>query len=171
MDYIIVSAATEDSRYVDCLKVQKSLYAHHGYLGVAVPDQGSWEENTKIKPHAIRLAFKVSPVVLWIDADCKVDPPEAIPEGNWDVCTLHNIHPHHKIKISAGFLLLRNTPATQQFLTLWDNLNCQYKKDHPAMVQALKLMRSSLTVVDMSGWLRGRHTINAFAPERGVFAG
>lgn len=168
MDYVIVSAATEGSRYVECLEAQRAHYPDHLFVGVILPDQGSWEENTKIKPVAIREAFDVCSVVLWVDADCLVEPPSELPPGDWDICTLYNVHPHHKLKTSAGFILLRDTANTRRFLDHWDRLNVSFKKDHPAMIRAL---RCNLKVADMSAWLGGRHTINAFAPERGVFAG
>ena len=169
--YLILSAATEGSRYVECLELQRAAFRSHKYLGLVVADRGSWEENTKIKPAAILKGFEKSDVVLWVDADCSVDPPAELPQGEWDVCFTKNIHPTHRIKTSAGFILLRNTPRTRQFLAEWDRLNITAKKDHPAMMQALKSMSGNLLVGDMTSWLKGRHCINAFAADRGVYDG
>jgi hypothetical protein len=167
MEYLICSAATEGSRYVECIERQRIIFGHR-YLGLILPDRGSWEENTKLKPEAIREAFKHSDVVLWIDSDCLIDPPDSAPDGNWDVCTMYNFHPGHKIKVSAGFIMFRNNARTRRFLARWDVENMRVKKDHPGFTRALNRMPDGLIVSDMTDWLKGRHQINALAPERGV---
>lgn len=169
MDYLIVSAATEGSRYVDCLNIQRKLLPAESFLPIIVPDRGSWAENTKLKPDAIREAFKVHDVVLWIDSDCKIDPPLAAPKGNWNICTAYNFHPRHRLKISAGYLMLRRCDEIMRFLDVWDRLNKQNKKDHPAMMDALAECRSILKMHDMTPWIKGRHVINGLAPERGAY--
>lgn len=171
MDYVILSAATRGSRYEQCIYKQRKLFKDHRYLGLIVESRGKWAENTKIKPEAVRRGFDECPVVLWIDSDCTIDPPDTAPAGDWDICTIRNIHPRHKIKISAGFIMFRDTQPTRNFLDAWDKHNKTAKKDHPAMIHALHDMRGLLHVSDMTPWLAGRHSINALAPERGVFAG
>ena len=166
MDYLIISAATEGSRYVDCIDRQRELYGDD-YLGLIVPDRGSWAENTKIKPDAIREALKVRDCVLWLDADCVIDAPEMRPTGNWDMATTYNFHPDHRIKVSAGFLMFRRTSKVRRFLGLWDRINNHVDKDHPALTRALNRSRN-MEIFDMTAWLKGRHQINGLAPERGV---
>ena len=170
MEYLIVTAADKGGPYEDCIKEQRKIQGEN-FLGMIVPSRGSWAENTKIKPDAIRAGFQFCNVVLWVDADCYVDPPESLPPGDWDICTTKNIHPLHKIKISAGFILLRNTKRTVKFLKLWDLLNSKAKKDHPALIKALKMMRNEAQIDDMTEWIKGRHTINKFNPSRGMHAG
>lgn len=171
MDYVIVSAATQGSRYAGCISVQREIYHNHRYIGLVVDDRGSWDENTKIKPDAVRLALEFSSVALWIDSDCTIDPPIELPSGDWDICTMRNIHPLHKIKTSAGFILFRDTGRTRQFLDCWDQVNKSFKKDHPGMIRALRKMSGKLKVADMSEWLKGRHHINSLATDRGAYSG
>lgn len=166
--FLIVSAATAGSRYVECLDRQRAKHGAEVFLGLEVPDRGSWAENTKIKPAAILSALGRSKHVLWVDADCDVSPPSELPPGEWDICTTENIHPTHKNRISAAFILFKDTPATRQFLADWAVLNQTAKKDHPAFVSALR-RASNLRVGDMTAWLKGLHTINAFARDRGEF--
>lgn len=166
MQYIVVSAATAGSRYVACLDKQSARLGDRFY-GVQLPPAQSWEEGTKVKPTAVREAFKVSPVVLWVDADCTLSPPDTLPVGNWDIGTTYNYHPTHKLKISAGFILLRDTANTRRFLDVWDVLNGRHCKDHPALVQAIRQCKSRLKVADITGWLRGRCIINDLSPDRG----
>lgn len=168
MQYLVVSAATAGSRYVACLDKQSARLGDR-FHGVRLPEVKSWADGTKIKPTAIRQAFKLSPVVLWVDADCAVNPPADIPVGAWDIGTTYNFHPTHKLKISAGFILFRDTPATRRFLDDWDVCNQRHKKDHPAMMQALKQCRV-IKVADITGWLRGRCIINDLAQDRGRHA-
>ncbi len=165
MDYLIVSAATKGSKYVACL--HNKTYPR--YLPIIYPSRGAWGANTKIKPDAVRDAFRRSSVVLWVDADCDLDAPESAPEGDWDICTTNNAHPDHKLRVSAAFILFRNTDKTRAFLCLWDRLNKTEKKDHPAFIKALGA--SDAKVADMTDWLKGRHTINALAEWRGKHAG
>ena len=166
MKPLIVTAATKGSRYEDCLKIQKETYGD-GILTVEFPRM-SWEKGTKIKPEAIRKAFKKSDVVFWMDSDCWVDLPDELPEGDWDICTTENIHPKHFHRISAGFILLRNTKAVRNFLSEWDNINKRYNKDHPALIKALQRNQRYLKMSDMTEWLKGRHKINVLSPERGI---
>lgn len=169
MEYLIISAATEGSHYAQCLSLQRAKHGNK-FKGFIVKDRGNWHENTKIKPEAIRRGFCFSPVVMWIDADCDVNPPEELPAGNWDIGTIYNVHPQHKIKTSAGFILLRDTKNTRGFLAEWDRYNRTESKDHPAMMKALYRTRS-LIVEDVSLWLKDRHSINKYMPERGVHEG
>jgi hypothetical protein len=170
MDYLILSAATKGSIYEGCIYKQQKKYAE-GYLGLIVPCRGNWYENTKIKPAAIREGFKQSDIVLWIDADCYVEPPEGLPEGNWDICITDNIRTDHKIRFSAGFILFRKTGSTMQLLKIWDLLNGQAKKDHPALKKALAMMKGKVTVGDMTDWIKGKQTVNYFLPQRGRVSG
>jgi hypothetical protein len=175
MNYLITSAATKNSEYVDYLQKQRDYFESKGalYYGMVLEDRGEWRENTKIKPEAILNAFKINlfSMVLWIDSDCIIDPPEEAPLGDWDIGTLKNIHPKHKCKISAGFILFKNTPNTIKFLEKWEQLNKKHVKDHPALMEALGASQSWLKTVDISNWLEGRHTINALAVHRGAHNG
>lgn len=173
MDYLICSAATEGSSYVDCLIKQRDIFEKKQmlYFGQVLKDRGSWSENTKIKPEAIRKAFKISDVVLWIDSDCLIDTPKEVFKGNWDIATTENIHPKHKCRISAGFILFRNTHSTKRFLDQWDRLNKRHKKDHPALMESLKLCSPWLKIGDMSEWIKNKHTINELKQERGKYEG
>lgn len=168
--YLILSAATEGSRYVECLDRQREQHGDR-FLGLVLPDRGSWGENTKIKPDAVRQAFAITDCVLWVDADCYVDPPEELPPGDWDIAFTYNVHPRHKIKTSAGFILFRHTHSTLLFLHTWDANNRRKDKDHPAMMQTVQQMRNRARFLDMTDWLRGRHAINTYARERGEVRG
>jgi len=173
LNYLIISAATVGSAYVNCLEKQRAYFQDLGlnYMGFVLDDRGSWNENTKLKPEAIRKAFKHCQIVLWVDSDCSVNTPPEVFEGEWDIATTNNIHPLHKCRISAGFILFRKTEKTLKFLELWDELNKKHKKDHPALIQALNHSKSWLNVGDMSAWLKGKHTINKFLRGRGMYEG
>lgn len=174
-EFLVISGATEGSRYVRCLRQQGTWFASRGlrYRGYVVPSRGSWGENTKIKPEVVRLGFQECPVVFWVDADCTIDPPSPFPPpGEWDVATTANCHPLHKCKISAGFLMFRRTDQCLRFLDIWEWNNTKVRKDHPAMMVALReFAATGGKVHDMTEWLRGRHTINRFAPGRGMVDG
>jgi hypothetical protein len=167
VEYLIISASTEGSRYVECLDRQREIHGDR-FAGFVMPDRGSWAENTKLKPDAFRLGFALHQVCLWVDADCAVNPPDDLPPGEWDVAVTQNIHPNHKCRISAGFILIRNSDRSQRFLDLWERENQQHKKDHPALMRVLRRNSTGFKVLDMTKWLKNRHTINAYATERGV---
>lgn len=171
MDYLILSAATDDSVYADCIKQQEQIFKHRRYLGLIFPKVRHWKDGTKIKPAAIREGFSRCDTVMWVDADCLINAPDAAPPGDWDVCTVENIHPLHKLKISAGFFMVRNTQGGNLFLNTWEAHNKLAVKDHPAMIKTLNMLRNQINIADMTDWLRGRHTINALMPERGRYAG
>lgn len=163
---IICTAATRNSPYEACLEKQKEIYGNK--IFTMLFPRMSWEKGTKIKPEAIRQAFRRDDVVLWMDSDCWVDLPDEIPEGKWDIAITENIHPTHFHKISSAFILLRNTKRTRKFLVDWDNLNKRYNKDHPALIKALERNKKWLAIHDMTDWLRGRHKINVLLPDRGA---
>lgn len=167
-DYIVCCAATAGSPYVAFEQVQRERLGERLFW-LTVPDRGSWAENTKIKPAAIRAAFEVCPVVLWMDADCTIIPPETIPEGDWHIGTIHNEHQGHNIRVSAGFILFRDCQETRAFLDDWDKRNALAEKDHPALKYAIKHKPETLRIADVTYWLAGRHTINALTPERGAY--
>ena len=168
MEYLIISAATEGSRYVECMDRQREIHGER-FVGFVMPDRGSWAENTKLKPDAFRLGFALHPVCLWIDADCSVNPPELLLEGNWDIAFTQNIHPKHRNRTSAGFILARNTRGTDRFLRRWDVENTRHKKDHPALTRIIVNGGHGARIGDMTAWLAGRHTINDLMPDRGAY--
>jgi hypothetical protein len=94
--------------------------------------------------------------------------PDDPPGGDCDLWTLRNIHPGHNNRVSAGFILFRNTDGARGFLNLWRSKNRFAEKDHPALTQALKA--TDAKVGDMTGWLK-RHEINRYMPDRGLYAG
>jgi hypothetical protein len=166
MDYLIVSAATEGSRYVACLDIQRQRHGSD-FLGLVVPDRGSWAENTKIKPDAILAAFEKCPNVLWIDSDCEVAAPEKFSTANFDVGIIDNIVTSHKCRMSAAFILFRDTPKTRLFLERWKENNGKYSKDHPAFKATIQ-QSDDVRVENVTPWLRGRHKVNVYAPDRQV---
>ena len=168
MSYVIVSAATKDSRYVECLEEQRRRHGSR-FVGLVVRDRGSWGENTKIKPEALRTVFaQGAEVALWVDADCEVEAPYYLPEGSWDVGVIDNIHPAHVNRISAGFILFRNTGATDRFLRVWEQNMRHTKTDHSPLMRAIsKSPVIGVEVKNVTDWLRGKHAINVYAPERG----
>ena len=170
MEYLIVSAADRGGPYEKCIREQR---AEHGekFHGILFKCRGGWHENTKCKPAAVREAFKLNDVVFWVDADCYIDPPESLPEGDWDICVADNFHPHHKLKISAAFILFRKTKGTERFLNVWELFNRKERKDHPAFIKTIKATKSSVKIKDMTSWVKGRQTINRFLPERGQHFG
>jgi hypothetical protein len=170
MEYLIVTAADKGGPYEPCIMQQREEHGDN-CLALLVPSRGSWHENTKIKPAAIREALEKSDVVLWIDADCYFNPPDKLPEGNWDVCIFDNIHPKHKLKISAAFLLFRNTYETKKFLQMWELLNKRAKKDHPALMKTIRAMQGRVRIQNKTSWIAGRHTLSKYFPERGVHHG
>jgi len=165
--YLIVSAATKGSRYEALLEKQSKLYKEFNYLGMVMQDRGSWAENTKIKIDAILAAFEYCPNVLWIDADCELEPPNNLPDGEFDVGWIKNKHPHHKCKISAGYIYFRDTERTREFLALWSHFNCLHKKDHPALMDTFKMSDGWLVKKDLTDWL-GVQKINTLLPRRGA---
>lgn len=167
-DYIVCCAATEGSIYAGFESIQRERLGNMLFW-VSLPDRGSWAENTKIKPDAIRAAFKVCPVVLWMDADCTISPPDDIPAGDWHIGTIHNDHQGHNIKISAGFILFRDCHETRSFLDDWQARSVMAEKDHPALKHAIRHKPESLRIADVTHWLAGRHTINTLSPERGTY--
>lgn len=164
MTYLIVSAATEGSRYVDCLQEQRQMFGAR-YLGLVVPDRGDWASNTKIKPDAIREGFNHARMVMWVDADCLFAPPDEPPPGNYDIWTAKNICTDHRNRISAAFIMFRNNVRTKAFLRHWERANNRHSKDHPALTRTIQQLRNRVSIGDMTDWL-GYHEINTLAPER-----
>ena len=167
MEYLIVSAATEGSRYVSCLDRQAARYGDM-FHGSIVKDQGSWEDNTKIKPDVILAGLDRADNVLWIDSDCTIDPPDAFPSDQFDVGIIDNIVATHKCRMSAAFLLFRNTDGARRFLHRWKENNKQFKKDHPALKHTISELDGDVWIANVTPWLAGRHRINDLAPERKV---
>jgi hypothetical protein len=165
----IVTAATLGSPYIACLTLHERAYGD-GITAYIYPET-TWGEGTKIKPRAILSALNDHPIVMWVDADCSVDLPVEPPTGDWDVCTTDNAHPDHKIRTSAAFLLFRRGLGAEMFLKRWAKNNANFSKDHSALTLTIKQMRHRVRFGDMTEWLRGRHTINAYMPERGVIQG
>lgn len=170
-DYLIASYATKGSRYVESLNKQSALfgYRHRGYI---FDDQGSWAANTKMKWHAIKRAFNSgADRVVWVDSDCSINPPDSWPDVEFDVGIIDNVHPDHKNRISAGFILFRNTDKCDLFLQEWDK-NCRSSTtDHNALTKTIVENVHSAKIENVSWWLEGRHTINALLPDRGEFEG
>lgn len=169
-DYKIVSYATEGSIYEGCIERQRKMYGGR-YIGMVYPDQGSWAANTKLKPWAIREALEDADTVLWLDADCIIDAPHNAPSGSWDVGVIENRHPGHVNKISAGFILFRNSRESRLFLDYWDTHAKHTQVDHTALTMTIRRMANKVKIANVTKWLDGRHTINALLPERGVYAG
>jgi hypothetical protein len=128
-------------------------------------DRGSWGENTKLKVDAVLNAFNYCPNVLWIDSDCEITPPDNVPPGDFDLGFVDNLHPTHKIKISAGFIFFRDTKNTRDFLNLWHHYNKNEPKDHPALLKAIRRAKF-LKIENVTKWL-GPHKINSLAKDRG----
>jgi hypothetical protein len=168
--YLICSAATEGSIYVDCLEQQKKHFKGFNYKSFVLPDRGSWEENTKLKPQAIRKAFEHADNVLWVDSDCLLDPPDNKPEVV-DVGIFDNIHPEHKCRVSASYIFFRNTKNTQDFLSKWERYNKYYSKDHPAFMKVLKRADRCWKIKNITPWLEGRQHFNVLAKARGHYEG
>jgi hypothetical protein len=164
---IICTAATRNSVYEPLLSVQRHIYGER-IITSLYPDM-RWSEGTKIKPSAIRNAFNQDNLVFWMDADCAVELPDEPPEGKWDICIFDNIHPTHLNRISSAFILFRDTPMTQKFLSRWEKNNTLYKKDHPALTKTINEMRGQVDFYDGSEWLKGKMTLNALLPERGLY--
>jgi hypothetical protein len=165
----IVTAATLGSPYMMCLPLHKQAHGE-GVSAYTYPET-TWGEGTKIKPRAIMDALKTHPLAMWVDADCSVDLPAAPPDGAWDVCLTENAHPEHNNRISAAFILFRRGLGAEMFLKRWDKNNVNFGKDHNALTLTIKQMRHRVRFGDMTEWLKGRHTINAYMPERGVVHG
>ena len=169
MEYLIASFATAGSRYVECIERQAAMWGER-YHGFIFDDAGSWGDNCKLKPRAIRKALDRCHRVLWVDSDCTIDPPELWPDRQFDVGYIDNIHPHHHNRISAGFILFEQTSGTERFLDRWQVNQMRYNTDHGALVEAIK-KRGRTRCENVSYWLSGRHCINTLAPERGAYAG
>jgi len=104
-----------------------------------------------------------------MDADCTVDLPSEPPPGEWDICLIDNVHPHHINRISSAFILFRDTPNTRMFLSTWEQNNKQMKKDHPALTKTINQLRTTVHFIDGTAWLKDRHVINALLPNRGRY--
>jgi len=160
--YLIVSFATEGSEYVACCEKQAELF-QHGYRAYLLPSKGAWDKNTKLKPQVIYTALRSAEWVLWIDADCTINPPDNLPSGTFDIGVIDNIHPEHAAAISAGFILFRRSRQTFDFMRAWLR-RCQYsRRDHGAFLYALS--KKLAKVENITPWLEGRHAINNLLPE------
>jgi hypothetical protein len=174
LPYQIVSFATAGSEYVDCCYQQAELYKH-SYTAYILPSMGDWEKNTKLKPRVIRHALMLHQYVLWVDADCEIEPPDNLPDTQFDLGVIDNIHPEHAARISAGFILFNRTANTKMFMQCWLS-RCNYsKRDHAAFMYAIGLNHAK--IANITPWLEGKHAINNLLPEstvrpnRGVYYG
>jgi hypothetical protein len=160
--YQIVSFATIGSEYVECCHKQARLFKH-GYTAYLLPSSGNWERNTKLKPNVIRAALTKHRYVLWVDADCEIDPPDDLPATQFDVGVIDNVHPQHEARTSAGFILFKRTAPTYSFIRNWMQ-RCNYsKRDHSAFMYALSLNQARIE--NITQWLKGKHAINNLLPE------
>lgn len=164
---IICTAATRNSPYESLLKHHRDYYGDK-VITMLLPEM-DWNEGTKIKPMSVIEAFKHDSIVLWMDADCQVNLPDEPPEGAWDICVFDNIHPNHINRISAAFILFRDTLMTRRFLVRWDRNNKHVRKDHPALTRTIREMQNTVKIQNKTDWLKNRHTINALLPERGLY--
>lgn len=153
-DYAIVSGATRGSVYERCMEMHGSLGDR--FTGYLRPEM-SWGEGTKIKPDIVLEAFANHPVVMWIDADCDLNPPSGLPDGDWDIAVTRDRPKFYKNPTSVAFILFRDTGATRRFLALWKYENRHAEKDHPAFTRAMHTASRELglKVGDMTQWLRG----------------
>lgn len=163
---IICTAATKRSIYEPLLDVQRQRYGDR-IITYLMPET-SWGEGTKIKPQAIRQALNSHDHVLWMDADCTIDLPNDPPEGDYDVCIFDNIHPHHINRISAAFIMFRQTVGAFRFLRDWEINNRFVKKDHPALTTTINQSKD-IAIVNRTDWILGRQCLNALRPERGLY--
>jgi len=173
--YQIVTFATEGSEYVDCCYRQAELF-QHSYTAYLMKSRGAWDKNTKLKPELLSVITQRAEWTLWVDADCWLDPPDHLPDGNFDVGIIDNIHPEHKARISACFILFHRTRGTVRLIRDWLR-RCNYSsRDHAALLYALSLKQAD--VENITPWLEGRHSYNSLLPEsdgwrpnRGVYFG
>jgi hypothetical protein len=167
MNYLVTSAATSGSKYEDYLQAQRDYFEKEGafYFGMVLDDRGNKKENTKIKTEAILKAFKINPVVLWIEPDSLIDPPKIIPGGDWDIGTLKDCN--QASNFSTGFILFRDSPGTRRFLQNWEILNKKHVKSREAFSENLSASSTWLQRVDISSWLEGRQIINELENQAG----
>lgn len=172
--YQIISFATEGSEYVECCYQQAELFGH-SYSAYLLENTGSWESNTRLKPKVIKHALNMFKSVLWVDADCELDPPDQLPNKQFDIGVIDNINTNHSARISAATILFNRTALTTLFIRQW-LARCNYsKRDHPAFMYALSLNQAK--IANITPWLEGRHTYNSllpvsnWRPNRGVFYG
>jgi hypothetical protein len=93
----------------------------------------TWEQTTRLKPVFVDYCLKRFPDkdVLYLDADCIVRRPlHFFQDVSADVSML--FHPQkkgamHYLRVSAGTLLVRNTPGGRKFAELWKGAekNCR----------------------------------------------
>lgn len=164
MNIQTITAATQGSQYVACLP-------HHKGIAVIIPEAKNWHEGTKIKPQVILNHLEQADALLWIDADCAVDLPSEPPEGLWDVGIFDNIVPTHKNRISAAFILFRNSQGAQYFLRRWKHNNSLAAKDHPALTKTINQCKNTVRIQNLSQWLKGRCVVNAYLGHRGRIEG
>ena len=164
MNIVEITAATKDSEYEQCLQ-------YHTGIAVLLPPAQTWKLGTKIKPQVILKHLHQADALLWVDADCKVDIPDIPPDDDFDVGIFDNIVDCHKNKISAAFILFRNTTKARVFLKRWQLNNKLHHKYHPALTQTIEQMQSTVRIKNISDWLKNRCIFNAYLPERGIIEG
>jgi hypothetical protein len=122
-----VACAFYTSSYLpQVLSLKASLEAHGINHFLKRYDRlATWEETTRLKPVFIDHCLERFPDrdVLYLDADAVVRKPLTFfDDVSADVSML--FHPHrkgsmHYLRISAGTVLVRNTPGGRRFAALW----------------------------------------------------
>lgn len=138
------------------------------------PSRGSWAENCGQKPGAIldgmalgRADGAESEWWLYLDADAELLERPWAPGGAWDVGWVSNPVPHHKNRITAACLFLRETASAMKFVMEWERRCKVGGIDHPKLTRTLQATAESVRQVCADGWARWR--VNGLFPERGVW--
>jgi len=119
---------------------------------------GNWEDNTGLKPAAIMDAMGVAseaPWVLFTDADAEILSVPAVPDLKWDIGLVDNPNPHHKNRVTAAAMFVRNTQAAQKFLWAWaQRCAAQGGIDHPKLTRTIEKVPEGVGLRRTERWVR-----------------
>jgi tetratricopeptide (TPR) repeat protein len=125
-DIIYVSMFTVETPYEEEIKNLKKTLDDLGlpYEFVGVRNMGSWEKNTQMKPHIIKMVMdKYKKDIVWLDADAVVNKhPEFFYHLNCDI-SFHLLKEWNEKM--TGTMFFRNNTPTREVLDKWINLNSQ----------------------------------------------
>lgn len=105
-----------------------------------IPDQGSWDLNTKFKPHLVLEHLPQHDYVVWTDADSVVrSHPFLFDELDCDIA----FHRFKGQELLSGTVYFRNTEKTIELLHLWIKLNEENPKvwDQKNLDRAINTIR------------------------------
>jgi hypothetical protein len=170
---IITSFYTINTGYekeIDKLKISAKKFDHNIYVE-GIDNMGSWDLNTKYKPHLILNAMKKYPdedYFLFLDADAIVN--KKIPTDNisGDIAVCHKTITQRKQKgwLLSGTVFIKNNDKMKNIMKEWIEINQKNPKtyDQDTLYSVLKnnyknikIQRISLKYCKINGSKCGTH--------------